>query len=361
MSDTTSVDPSPRSVEAAPVHFLTWVDPDDLATWDPDLEPRRFSTGLGHHLLEPYARLRDLGLHVSVGVVPPATTATVVTSLNDLYTWEGRRRARASWTIDRAAWRVGRLVVVTGDHPRADLVPGFAGTVVVANPSGAVGRHTRWLPLPLQRGMVPRRADRRGRVATLALKTGTENVPDEYRASAFRDALADLGVAFRIDERSDRWPDFADIDLVLCARRHHPAWDCDHRHARKPPTKLVNAWGAGCVPLIHPEQGYLDLAEPGADALVVRSPDDVIGAVRNLQADPALLAKLEDGVGRRQAEFTQDRVMDAWVRELWSGDHTITSRAKVTVDLAGMVAVSLRQRAGAGRRWAHRVTGGRRR
>jgi hypothetical protein len=322
------------------VHFVTWTDPDAVTEWDPDREPGRFVSGIGHHLLEPYARLRDRGWPVSVGLHPPRGTRTLAVSMNDLVSWEGYRRRRAAWTIDLLALRVPRVVLVLGDHPLAARVPTFVRAVIVPNPSGAVDARTRWVPLPPQRGMVPRSPDRFGTVRSLALKTGTANVPDEVRDPEFVEALARLGVTFRLDERSPLWPDFSDVDLVLCTRRPRPGLDADDT-ARKPPTKLINAWVAGCVPLVAPERGFLDLVTPGEDAIVIDSPDDVIAAVGKLRDDPALLARLERGVAARGAEFAPDRVMAAWERELWGGDHAVTSRWAVAGDAGRLVAAAV--------------------
>lgn len=319
------------------VHFLTATDPAEVEAWDPDREPDRFVGGPGHHLLEPYARLRDRGCRVSVGPRPPRRAATLVVSMNDLVSWQGHRRRRSSWAVDLQTLRIPRLLVVMGDHPHEDRVPGFVRATVVPNPSGVVNARARWLPLPPQRGMIGRRADRHGQVASLALKTGTPNVPDPIRDPAFSGALADQGVTLWIDEHVARWPDFAEVDAVLCTHQPRPDWDHDGALARKPPTKLINAWVAGCVPLVYPEVGYLDLAEPGRDALVVRSPAEVVDAIARLRSDPALLARLEAGVAMRGAEFAMDRVLDRWERELWEGDHAVTSRPAVVWDAAGIV------------------------
>jgi hypothetical protein len=344
----------------AGVHFVTWTDPRAVATWDPDLEPDRFVSGKGHHLLEPYVRLRDRARPVTLGIRPPRGAATLVVSMDDLVAWWGYRRRRAAWEVDRGALRARRVVVVLGDHPRIDRVPGFVGTVIVPNPSGVVDRRTCWLPLPPQRGMVARRPERRGRVRTLALKTGTPNVPDELRDPELAGALDALGVTLRLDERPPTWPDFADVDLVLCTRRMRPEWDADAAFARKPPTKLINAWVAGCIPLVYPEVSHLDLVRPGIDALVVRSPDEVVATVAALQTDPALVARLECGVAARGAEFAMDRVLDRWEALLWADDRPSAPRRAVVGDAVGLLgdAVGFRLRAAAARLRGRPVPGG---
>jgi hypothetical protein len=257
--------------------------------------------------------------------------------------------------VDLDALRVPSVVVVMGDHPRIDRVPRFVRAVIVPNPSGVVDARTRWVPLPPQRGMVPRRPERGRRIETMALKTGTPNVPDDLRDPEFAARLADLGVALRLDERPPAWPDFADVDLVLCTRRIRAEWDADDAFARKPPTKLINAWVAGCIPVVYPEVSHLDLVEPDVDALVVRSPDDVVDAVRRLRSDPELVARLAAGVAARGAEFSMDRVLDRWEQELWDGEHAVTSRGAVAADALALAGEAI------GYRWEQVVGSLRRR
>lgn len=321
------------------------VDPVEVATWDPDREPDRFVSGIGHQLVELWVRLRDRDRPVTIGARPPRD-AVLVTVLFDLVRADGTDRARAALRLDRDLLRSPRLIVVLGDHPRAERVPGFARSVVVPNPSAADGLTRRWLPLLPQRGIVPRRSARRGAVRTLVLKTGTDNVPEEYRDPQFADALERLGVVVAIEDEPSTWPDFGDADLVLCVHRPWPGWDPDRRLARKPPTKLVNAWVAGSVPLVHPQVGYLDLVRPGEDALVVSSPADVLAAVGRLRDEPDLLARLEAGGAGRGREFTTDRVLDRWEADLWGRDHRVGSRRSVARHLAGVTAGAARARLG---------------
>ena len=348
-SPSPSVDPAdPPGPVGAPVgrriHFVADVDPAEVETWDPDREPERHVSGVGHQLVELWARLRDRGRPVTIGPRPPCD-ALLVGVLFDLVRADGSDRVRAALRLDRDLLRSPRLVVILGDHPRPDRVPPFARSVIVPNPSGADGRTRRWLPLLPQRGMVPRRSDRRGAARTLVLKTGERNVPEEYRDPQFARTLERLGVSLTIEDGPSTWPDFGNADLVLCVHRPWPGWDPDHRLARKPPTKLINAWVAGSVPLVHPQVGYLDLARPGEDALVVASPADVVAAVGRLHDDPDLLARLEDGAAVRGREFATDRVLERWESDLWGHDHRVGSRRSVTRHAATVALGAVRRRA----------------
>ena len=63
------------------IHFWVPADtatPADVLAWDPDLEPRRYASGVGHNLLELYARLARRGLEVSLGEEAPRGTRLVV-------------------------------------------------------------------------------------------------------------------------------------------------------------------------------------------------------------------------------------------------------------------------------------------
>ena len=62
--------------------FIHFWSPDDLAagaaSWDPDAEPQRYSTGVGHNLLELFVRLRTDGACVALGERVPRRPALVV-------------------------------------------------------------------------------------------------------------------------------------------------------------------------------------------------------------------------------------------------------------------------------------------
>src|SRR5713101_7839828 len=98
------------------VHFWTLRDLTGVETWDPDDQPQCFSSGYGHHLLEPYVRLHRLGLPVSIGERPPPDSRLVVCSLEELATDRSGLRPGAVRRLAAAALRCPSVLVVRGDR-----------------------------------------------------------------------------------------------------------------------------------------------------------------------------------------------------------------------------------------------------
>jgi hypothetical protein len=250
--------PVPAAV--ATVHFWTSSDPGDVEQWDPDAEPERFADGRGHSVLEPYARLRANGLPVSVGPVVPPGTDTVVASMADVVMWRGGPRPLATTRFLRSVRGVRRTVIVRNEHPLFVPTPSFVTDQLIPTATAKPARNplgsptAEWIaPLP-QRGMRQRSPARRGLIGTVALKANPDNVPGWLTEQRFVDALHRLGMTLDIDTTADRWPDFAEVDVALCVRVPMPRHDGPGL-ARRPPTKLVNAWSAGAIPLVLPRWG----------------------------------------------------------------------------------------------------------
>lgn len=173
----------------------------------------------------------------------------------------------------------------------------------------------QWVPPLPQRGLQPRAPERRGRVRSLAFKGNPENVPDELKGSEWENALQAWGVEWlldvpsRTDGQDQSWHDFSAVDAVLCVRRQDRT---DELGSAKPPTRLVNAWVAGCVPLAAREPGYAEIGVNGADTLFVDSPRDALPLLDRLANDSDLVARLEAAIDVRGSEFAPARVLKAW-------------------------------------------------
>jgi len=243
----------------------------------------------------------------------------VVAYLGDLYHYSGRRYVRAHLSL---AWQVARsgapLVVIRGDLPFAVKVPRYASRSVWPSPTSATCGGGDWLPFLPQRALRSRTTDRASRIETMVLHAYIENVPQWVLTPEFHQRLAALGVTLRISTAPAEWPDFSGADIALCARATGDPYESGGggRFDRKPPTKLVNAWVAGTIPLISDETAYLDLAKPGDDALLVDGPDDVIAAVTALTADPDYAEQLLTSARARGTEFAAGLVLDQWEQYL---------------------------------------------
>lgn len=284
-----------------------------VAGWDPDQEPERFASGLGHNLLELYARLRARGLPVTIGRSIPED-ATLVVYFQHAWARLGELRLAL-----RAA--PFHTAVIRSDAPLwwACLLP--PDLVVVPNNApvwrerhGPVAVHLPALP---QRGMVQRDPARRGRT-TLAFKGNPESVPGYVHDPDFSAALQRRGIELVLDTPvstdggDQRWHDFADVDVVLCTRGAAP----DDPLTNKPATRLINAWCAGTIPLVGPEPAYLELVREGEDGFVVDGPEDILRTLDLLSRDDDLTGRVLAAVRERAREFETDALLDRWTAAL---------------------------------------------
>ena len=277
----------------------------ELADWRPDEQPQRYPDGRGHALFELYARCRDAGEPVTIGPRPAADTGVVVVFSKDL-------SARHSWSFLLRAAHLP-CVLIASDWPPSFRIPIRPDITVRSTSAACRAEGEVMLPLLPQRGLVRRAAHRIVTVTTIGYKGDPRQAPAFLRSDHFHAALAPLGVWFEADDLDGspaRWPDFERTDVALCMRAE------GHRLDHKPPTKLINAWVAGCIPLIGPEPAYEELAAPGSDSLHVTDEQDVIDAIRRMCESPALVSTLEAGVAGRGAEFAAERVLERWLEVL---------------------------------------------
>ena len=292
------------------IHF--WC-PDSAAigvtSWDPDAEPQRFASGVGHSFFELYARLRDEGVQVELGDLPSRRPQLVVAAAGLL--WRDKSAADGVLrAIDRAR---DRYVLIRGDVPLWWHLP--IKPVVEVMPNRLVTRspNQRWLPPLPQRGMLRRKAGSIERVGTVAIKCNPEYLPAELQSPrllhGLRAAGADLwiDVPGQTDGTDQRWHDFSQVDAVLCIRP-----GSKHDLTRKPATKLINSWVAGCIPIASPEPAYTELANPGSDVCFIETLEELPELVRFLNSSPEVLLRLNEGIRIRQADFEPKRVLGQW-------------------------------------------------
>jgi hypothetical protein len=286
-----------------------------ITGWDPDVEPWRFASGYGHNILELFVRLQQQGLPVSLETMPPPGTALLVVFLKSALV--SRQQLHDALA---AAWKVrGRVAVIRSDAAARERFPIRPLVEFVGSPTQVSQAWQRFLPPLPQRGLVPREEARRGTIRRVAFKGNPENVPPELLTPRWTDALAERGIKWWLDvppatDGSDQaWHDFSGVDAVLCVR--HPD-ELEVLGSEKPPTRLINAWLAGSIPIATPEPSYNSLATNGHDAFFVDSIWDALDVIDRLNRRPLELAKAEEAVAARAADYTQDRIVHLWSDEL---------------------------------------------
>lgn len=302
---------SPR----AALRFHAWLPTSigSISEWDPDREPGRHATGVGHGLLELSARLDARGHRVTIGPETPPGVALVF-HLESVWDWGSKRPDDAAMTQLLVAHRsASATTAIRGDVPLSFLTNLPRAVQVMPNRASICGPSQVWLPLLPQRGLRPRACSRRGRARSVGLLAYRFNVPSFLLGQEFQQALL-CQDRWLVDRTWDgirgepSWHDFSGIDVVLCLRETPP----DGSLLRKPPTKLINAWCAGSIPIVSDrEVSCTELLRPDVDALVVSSPAEVLAALRRLD-DPEFVKRLEEGGRERAQEYSRESVLDAW-------------------------------------------------
>lgn len=294
------------------IHFWT-NHPEAGEPWNPDEEPLRHADAFGHAFLELYWRMKAEGMPVTIGPAVPRESTALVAILHELIGWHPSAPAQPVALLAREALRcrpVPRIVVIRVDVPLQVAAPRIASLTIMPTRASVERDDQLALPMLPNRGLVPRDAARADQLRTVAIKAYSYNVPSWVDAR-FHDALADLGFVLRIDTEQDgRWGDFRDVDVVLCT--HDTANLTDERS--KPPTKLVNAWVAGAIPVCGPFTAYRELGENGSDMLVCDgTAAGYLAALAQLRESPETVAVLRAGIARRAPEFAAAAVTAEFV------------------------------------------------
>lgn len=285
-----------------------------VSSWDPDAEPERFATSVGHSFLELYVRLARTGADAALGRTPPRRPALAVLPA-PLLRKHPANLEQALRAIVRAR---GRSVLIRGDTPLAWKLPVTPTVELMPYRAVAVAvePNQRWLP---QRGLVPRRRETVDRIATVAIKCNSVTLPDGLRDPELLAALEQEGIRVWIDMPSEtdgsdqRWHDFADVDATLCARTPSVGRELDRRQARDEADQQL---GRRRDPDRRPGGGVRRARRGGRRRLLRRLAAGAAGTLRRLNDDPQLLRRLHEGVRARQREFSPERVLELWRKML---------------------------------------------
>jgi hypothetical protein len=285
-----------------PVHFvfrgrkLAWPDLfDGSPPPDPDAIPHRIVEVEECWIVHTYLRMRQAGLESTISDGFREDAINVV-SYHDVS------------IRDFAV--LPYLVVTQHDAPRPEL----RDRSIVQNELNVRKPTDHFIPHWPQPGLIPRDPQRGGRMETIAFKGSEYNLYKAFRSPEFVSALRGEGLELTYDVKENakpgepqRWEDYRSTDLVLAVR------DCTEGDLKiKPASKLVNAWLAGCPALLGPEPAFQALRRGELDYFEVRTPEDVLAAVRRLRREPALYEAMVRNGQERGAAFTPQEVTAAW-------------------------------------------------
>lgn len=164
-----------------------------------------------------------------------------------------------------------------------------------------------------QPGIIPRDPARQDRVTQLCYKGRLLNLDEAFRSETFTTELQNLGVSYEIDAYNGlrgehNWNDYRHSDAVL-AVRNLTVYDA----AKKPASKLVNAWFADLPAILGPEPAYRELGTSGEDYIEVRTPRDALDALAALKDNPDLYRKIVENGRKQREKYTEPALTTLWI------------------------------------------------
>jgi len=205
------------------------------------------------------------------------------------------------------------LVVCQQDRPR----PFICQHRIVQNRLNVLTDRDHYMLHWSQPDLQVRDPQRGAHIKNLVFKGRWYYLPDAYKNDEFITQLNEIGIQFKTtpDYQVDlrEWTDYTEADVLLAVRQK-----ADLYLESKPPTKLINAWMAGCPALLGPEPAYQELRQSELDYIEVNSPAEVIQALQRLQAEPKLYRAMIENGWQRSQPFVPDQLATQW-RDLLAG------------------------------------------
>lgn len=303
MSSLTQLDPLPHRVYFVTKNIKNWKDVIEGRT--PPIFRNLYERIVGEAKdcwgTQPYILLKERGLDVEL-------VAKLVPNQICILTYE-------DLTIKDFPFR---SYVVCCRHDRGR--PEICEQRIVQNPLNIIDKTDHFLPHFSQPFIESRDPNRKTKIENLVYKGLERNLAQPFKTSQFLAELEKLEMQLLATPNTDEkgkgqdYRDYTQADVVLAVR------NCtEYNLSIKPPSKLINAWFAEVPALLGPEPAYQHLRRSELDYIEVRSPEDVIDALKQFKHDPDLyLAMIENGRERAQ-EFTHDQIALLW-RNLLAGE-----------------------------------------
>jgi glycosyltransferase involved in cell wall biosynthesis len=173
----------------------------------------------------------------------------------------------------------------------------------------------------IQRGIIVSNRDLNSLIEKIAIKCNVVNLPAEIyelrdKLNALSPPVSLLIDAYKKGEKSlnNKWHDFENIDVSLILRAHNYE-KINHnvgQNLGKPPTRLINAWSAGTIPIVDRTPSYTEIISNGKDGFIVDNIDDVVQVVTRLNAEIENLEAVRKAIRAKQQSLNQELIVNQW-------------------------------------------------
>ena len=291
----------------------------DFESWNPDLQPQLFADGIGHNILELAKRLQARGHKITMGPKVISTPDIVIFF----------KRYLTSGLLDQfsALFISNRYptVHIRSDLPSQEESPVKVDLEVVPNKLMQKKRNQIFLLPCIQRGLIASNRELNSPIEKSAIKCNRVNLP--YEIYDLRDKLKALSppISLRMDvwekgeiSLNNNWHDFESIDVsfILRDRNFEKINENNEVCTEKPPTRLINAWSAGTIPIVDRTPSYAELISNGQDGFIVDNIADVIKVVNQLNSNIEILEEVRKAIRAKQQTLNQEVIVSQWEEHL---------------------------------------------
>ena len=119
-------------------------------------------------------------------------------------------------------------------------------------------------------GLAPRSEDRGYRIESLAYFGRSHNLDPDLQSDSWAKWCDENGFRWNVVTEPARWHDYRSIDAIIALRPPQK-----QNRQSKPPSKLLNAYQAGVIPILGNEPSYRAEGKPGRDYITAKTVDDV--------------------------------------------------------------------------------------
>ncbi|MER2474316.1 glycosyltransferase [Photorhabdus laumondii] len=194
---------------------------------------------------------------------------------------------------------VGYTIVCQADRP-----PVYgADCIVVQNPL-QTGPRKIFLPHWPQPNLKCRSKDS-NEIKTIGFFGHVDALPDFFSDKNLISELHKRGITLRIS--IDDWTNYSDIDIAISFRK-----ECSSDLMRKPASKLINAWSAGCPLICDNEPSMRAIRTSELDYLIAKTPEQFIEAVDQLRNRPDLYTSMVSNGKKRFEQYGRESTAKKW-------------------------------------------------
>jgi hypothetical protein len=170
-----------------------------------------------------------------------------------------------------------------------------------------VWRHIPHWPQP---HIKERNPGRKERFENVAFFGHNDQLERSIQTEEFKKELREIGFNFKI--RNQDFSDYQEVDVVIAIRSFSAK-----EYLYKPYTKLINAWMAGVPIIVGNESAFLSIKKSAFDFIRVQNKFELIEALKKLKSDKEYRYKMIRNGEYRATEFTEEKVLQEWVRLLF--------------------------------------------